>query len=85
MDYRRERIVCVGHRQRIEGSVALPREGYHSRLSDYLNRRDREFIPLEDVEVTWLDDSRPAEHHPFLLIARSHQHFITGSEPEPTG
>ncbi len=77
MDFRRERIVCVSDRHRIEASVALPSEGHHSRLSDWLNQRDREFIPLEDAEVTSLDDADDVEHHPFLLAGRSHLRIVT--------
>ena len=33
-------------RYRISGTLTLPREGYRSRLSDYVNQRDREFFTL---------------------------------------
>lgn len=83
MDFRRSRIVCISDRHRIEASVALPSEGHHSRLSDYLNQRDRDFIPLEDAEVRPLDDPDRVERHPFLLVSRAHLRIITPGDGEP--
>ena len=33
-------------RYRVEGMLTLPREGYRSRVSDYVNRRDQEFFTM---------------------------------------
>ena len=38
MDQRREPIFLETDRYRIEGKLTLPREGFRSRLSDYVNR-----------------------------------------------
>ena len=46
MEWRQERVVVETERYRIEGMLTLPREGYRSRLSDHLNRRDQEFFTL---------------------------------------
>ena len=37
-------------RYRIEGSLTLPREGYRSRLSDHINRREQEFFTIQIAE-----------------------------------
>jgi hypothetical protein len=54
MEQRRERIVVLTPRHRIEGELTLPREGYRSRLSDYLNHGDITFLALSDAELTEL-------------------------------
>ena len=71
METRIERIVLETNHQRIVGDLALPREGYRSRLSDFLNRGDVDFIPLVDVEVSGWDDS-DAFRREFIAVARSH-------------
>ncbi len=38
-------------RYRITGVLRLPREGYRSRLTDYLNSSERMFVALTDVEL----------------------------------
>ena len=47
-----ERAVFETDCHRIVGDVTLPPEGYQSRFSDSLNRRDTDFVSLTDVEVT---------------------------------
>jgi hypothetical protein len=73
MESRVERVVLETDRHRIVGDLTLPREGYRSRLSDFLNRGDIEFIPLVNVEVSPVDSngSEP-EQRGFLAVARSH-------------
>lgn len=51
METREARIVVETTRHRITGDVTLPREGYRSRLSDYLNRGEISFIPMVDVSI----------------------------------
>ena len=68
---RTERIVIETQRHRIVGDVTLPGEGYHSRLSDMLNREGIRFIPLINVEISELDGSEP-EHRDFIAVARDH-------------
>ncbi len=43
MDQRHEPIFLETDRYRIEGKLTLPREGFRSRLSDYVNQGDRDF------------------------------------------
>lgn len=67
-------------RYRITGALTLPREGYRSRLSDYVNQRDREFLTLSEATIEPLDGSAPARSERFLMIGRSHVRLIA-----PTG
>jgi hypothetical protein len=81
MEMRSERVVLETARHRIVGDVMLPREGYRSRLSDYLNRGDVEFIPLVNVEVESTNGSAP-EHREFLAVARTHVQLAYPIESE---
>jgi hypothetical protein len=74
MDARRERIRIETQRHRIEGALALAREGYRSRVSDVLNASERDFLTLTDVTVRPLDGG-PLEHHSFMAVARAHITF----------
>jgi hypothetical protein len=69
VDLRDERIVVETARYRMTGSVSLPRDGYRSRLTDYLNASERNFMALTDVELVALDGSHEPEHCPFLALA----------------
>ena len=73
MDSRVERVVLETDRHWIIGDLTLPREGYRSRLSDFLNRGDLDFIPLTNVEISSVDaQGQDSDHRPFLAIARAH-------------
>jgi hypothetical protein len=71
METRIERVVLETDRQVITGDLALPREGYRSRLSDFLNRGDLDFIPLVNVEISPADGTE-LERRAFTAVARSH-------------
>ncbi len=71
MQQRQERIVVETNRLRITGIVRLSIEGYGSRLTDYLNGSEREFIALTDVEIEPLDGG-VGSRRPFVAIARRH-------------
>lgn len=58
-------------RYRITGSLRLPRDGYRSRLTDFLNSAERDFIALTDVDLQLLDRDLPPEHREFVAVARS--------------
>jgi hypothetical protein len=64
-----ERAVFETDRQLIEGDLTLPPTGYQSRFSDSLNRGDFEFVPLTNVQVTWLADGKVTEV-PFLVLSK---------------
>ena len=66
-----ERVVLETDRHRIIGDLTLPREGYRSRLSDYLNRGDLDFIPLVNAELAPLNGGS-AESRSFIAVARTH-------------
>ena len=46
MDQRQEAVVVETERYRVEGKMTLPTEGYRSRLSDHVNRRDQPFFTI---------------------------------------
>jgi len=68
--------VVETERYRIEGNLTLPREGYRSRLSDHLNRRDQEFFTLLEAKLTRLDGSGQDWTAPVLMLARRHIRLI---------
>ncbi|HEY7631798.1 MAG TPA: hypothetical protein VH817_13900 [Thermoleophilaceae bacterium] len=76
MDLRLEHIILETDRWRIEGNLTLPAEGYRSRLSDYVNQRDREFFSIQDATLTALDSPELVEKREFLMVARSHIRLI---------
>ena len=75
MDTRVERVVLETDRHRIVGDLTMPREGYRSRLSDYLNRGELAFIPLANAVVTSLDAPEESEEREFIAVGRVHVHF----------
>ena len=77
MDLRHEAIVLETDRYRIEGNLTLPREGYRSRLSDYVNQRDREFFAVSEATLTTLDAPDEVRHAAFLMVARRHVRMVT--------
>jgi hypothetical protein len=75
VDLRREQVVVEIERYRIQGSLHLPAEGYRSRLSDYMNQREAEFLPMTDCTVSTLETGLEREL-PFVLVARRHVRLI---------
>ena len=75
MDTRVERIVLETDRHRIVGDLTMPREGYRSRLSDYLNRGEMAFIPLANVVISTIGEADDAEQREFIAVARTHVHL----------
>jgi hypothetical protein len=71
VDLRDERILVETNRFRITGLVSLPRDGYRSRLTDYLNASERTFMALTDVEITAIDSGGGVERCEFLALALS--------------
>jgi hypothetical protein len=80
METRIERIVLETDRHRIVGDVTLPREGYRSRLSDYLNRGDLDFIPIVNAELEPLNGGAP-ERKDFVAVARTHVQLAFPYQP----
>jgi hypothetical protein len=76
VELRREQVVIEIERYRIEGSLHLPAEGYRSRLSDYMNQRDSEFLPMTNCKITTLETGQERSE-PFMLVARRHVRVIS--------
>jgi hypothetical protein len=76
VDVRQEKVVVETDRYRIEGSLTLPREGYRSRLSDHINRRDYEFFTILDASLSALDGSGRDWTAPVLMLARRHIRLV---------
>jgi hypothetical protein len=76
LDLREEQVMLETDRYRITGALTLPREGFRSRLSDYVNQRDREFLTLSDARIETLDGSAQPRTEEFLMIGRSHVRLI---------
>jgi hypothetical protein len=76
MDVRQEQVVVETDRYRIEGRLTLPREGYRSRLSDHVNRRDQEFFTIQEASLTALDGSGRDWQASVLMLARRHIRLI---------
>lgn len=77
MDHRNEKVIVETDRYRIEGNLTLPREGYRSRLSDYVNQRDRDFFAFSEATLTPLfGDGEPVQV-PFVMVARGHVVLVT--------
>ncbi len=72
MNQRHAQVVIETERHRIDGMLTLPSEGYRSRLSDYVNQREREFFSLEDVTISYLGAEEESRELPFLLVSRRH-------------
>jgi hypothetical protein len=82
VDHRLEQIVLETDRWRIEGNLTLPREGYRSRLSDFVNQRDREFFSIQDATLIALDAPNEVQQRAFLMVARRHIRLIAPVTPE---
>lgn len=68
------RVVLELDRHRIVGELTLPIEGYRSRLSDYLNQNDLDFIALTNATVIEQLDSgaTDATEHEFIAVGSEH-------------
>jgi hypothetical protein len=76
VDVRQEQVVVETDRYRIEGSLTLPADGYRSRLSDHINRREQEFFTIQDANLVALDGSGRDWAAPILMLARRHIRLI---------
>ncbi len=83
MHYRRLRVRLETERHVIEGTLQLPSEGYRSRMTDFLNSHDSDFLPVTDATLTARDDDRGPERHDYLAV--SVRHIVLGVELESLG
>jgi len=72
MEQRRQRVLVETNKHRITGVVTMPAGGFRSRLSDFLNQSEREFIALTDAVVAPLTGNGPLEPRDFVVVGRSH-------------
>jgi hypothetical protein len=77
---RQEQVVVETDRYRVEGKLTLPREGYRSRLSDHVNRRDHDFFTIVDAQMVALDGSGRDWQAPVLMLARRYIRLIVPAE-----
>jgi hypothetical protein len=74
MDTRTQRVVLETRQGRIVGDLTMPREGYRSRISDFLNQSDIDFISLTNAQII-ADDSRGGTvtvDHEFVAVGTRH-------------
>ena len=81
MELRDERIVVETDRYRITGMLSMPRDGYRSRLTDYLNADGRAFLALTDVTMAPIGSDAPITRSPFLAVAVNHIVIAMPAEP----
>ena len=72
MQHRHERVYVETARHRITGVLTLPADGYRSRLSDFLNGSDRDFVAPTGVVVELIGREGPGTQHDFLAVSRRH-------------
>jgi hypothetical protein len=82
VEHKDERVVLETARYRISGLLRLPRDGYRSRLTDFLNAGERDFIALTDVDLMPLNGDQLAEHREFIAVARSQIVLAAPVDPE---
>ena len=84
MHFRRLRVRLETERHVIEGTLQLPSEGYRSRMTDFLNSHDSDFLPITDAELT---HARRATARPSgtTYLAVSVRHIVVGVELESLG
>jgi hypothetical protein len=83
MQLRRQRVRIETDRHVIEGTLQMPSEGYRSRMTDFLNAHEQDFVPVTDADVTWLDGTRPTER--LAYVAVSTRHVVLATELESLG
>lgn len=88
MQHRSERVLLETPRYRIVGLLTLPRDGYRSRVSDFLNSSERDFISLTDVSLQAIDDQGRAGdpvRRDFLAVSRHHIVMATTADDDGAG
>ena len=83
MELRTERVLIETERHVITGVVSLPREGFRSRLSDFLSSSERDFIAVRDAVVTPVGDPQGGVEREFVAVARGHIVLASPLEGSP--
>lgn len=71
MEHQEQRIVVETENYRITGTLRTPRDGYRSRLTDFLNSADRNFLALTDVELEPLNGHGHPAQRSFIAVSLS--------------
>jgi len=79
VDLRKEAVVLETDRYRIAGQMTLPTEGLGSRLSDHVNRREVQFLTIQDATLSPFDGGE-AHTEPVLMVASRHIRLISPRE-----
>ncbi len=74
MEMQTQRVVLETARHRIVGDLTLPREGYRSRISDFLNRGDQAFFAVANATLEDLRASGDGETVELDFIAIGARH-----------
>jgi hypothetical protein len=82
VEHRDERILIETDRYAITGVLRLPRDGYRSRLTDYLNSAERAFVALTDAEIVPFDGGE-SKRQPFLAVSLQHVVLAMPLDGEP--
>jgi hypothetical protein len=80
MLFRRQRVRIETDRHAIEGTLQLPNEGYRSRMTDFLNAHEQDFVPVTDADVEWFDGSRGSKHLRYVAVSTRHIVLLTELE-----
>jgi hypothetical protein len=75
VNLRKEKVTVETDRYRVEGQMTLPAEGFGSRLSDHVNRRDVAFFTIQDAKLTALEGGE-SWSTPVLMLASRHIRLI---------
>ena len=59
-------------RHRITGILTLPADGYRSRLSDFLNATERDFVSLTECVVELIGRDGGGTEHGYIAVSRGH-------------
>jgi hypothetical protein len=82
MELRDARVSLETDHHLITGTVQLPRDGFRSRVTDYLNSKADEFLPVTDAEITPRGHPEGGQHVPFLAVSVRHVILATDVGPE---
>ena len=70
--HRNQRVIIETQRHRITGELTLARDGYRSRVSDFLNASERDFVSLTDATIEHVGGAGDPERHAFVVVSRHH-------------